>query len=493
MALHKEFKISPEQEQEIASKIKALEEAGIPAHKEEINHFLDQHAEYAPQCAQMIIKLLPLPTTTISMPEFLSKNYKEEIKKALAKNPQYAGELALTQIQLKSASLFLRVVLQEKYLVQNAQYSFEIFRAMELLVKKGFIRKQSILKLKELLYQYGEHAYQFAMAIDFLSERRLLDPKTDFLSSNIMKTLLRAPAKDVLDMACGIYELCLGNIFDHDHIELLMELLLVDSKAAVDVVGCLQLLKAADHNTGMVFNPENKSRIMNHLNEIAAVWHVMWVLNYKLVLNPHNVDMIFSHTQFLKEIHAFIWKGGDQLALDQFIHELDHQVESQQKASMQITPSANADTGLTTSSGILPSSIVTTHEPSSTFNSTSSLYSSSSPAVFKASESKSGLLPKSVPTVEELNEIFGITELVTKVEKGSHFLFISFNSNVDCALYERTITEKLLEGISNPNINKLREKSTLQIPIDDAKIYDQFIQNVAKTLKKVSPPTFTYR
>lgn len=139
-----------------------------------------------------------------------------------------------------------------------------------------------------------------------------------------------------------------------------------------------------------------------------------------------------------------------------------------------------------------PSSAVTMSQASSTSSGTSSLYSSFSSAVFKAKESKSESIPKTDPTVDELNKVFGISGLVTKVEKGSYFLFISFNSKVDRALYEKIINEKLLAGISHPHINKLKERSTLQIPTDDPKIYEQFIQNVAKVLREVSAPGLTF-
>lgn len=137
---------------------------------------------------------------------------------------------------------------------------------------------------------------------------------------------------------------------------------------------------------------------------------------------------------------------------------------------------------------------VTMSQTSSTFSGTSSLYSSSSSTFFNANESKSESIPKSDPTVDELNKIFGISGLVSKVERGSYFLFISFNfnSNVDRALYEKKIKEKLLAGISHPHIDKLKERSILQIPTDDPKIYEKFIQNFTKVLKEVSSPGLTF-
>lgn len=166
MALHQEFKIDPEQA--LLPAIKILEEAGVITEDnkkgiksflmqdvshasnlalalielkpvgaiiknykyktflrvEDVNRFLIEHAEYAPICARMAVILLTEEDNSIanflSMGEFLSKNYTQEIKAVATENAQYAAQLALVKIKLKSASPLLQECLHEKYLTQSA-------------------------------------------------------------------------------------------------------------------------------------------------------------------------------------------------------------------------------------------------------------------------------------------------------------------------------------------------------------------------------------
>lgn len=163
----------------------------------------------------------------------------------------------------------------------------------------------------------------------------------------------------------------------------------------------------------------------------------------------------------------------------------DQEIATSQKAalsSVSMKPNMNASSNNT----------------SSTFNSTStSWYSSSSSTVFKANESKTvspSLVsrPVKLPTVKEIEDILGVTGTVTEVREGMAMLHdaltISFNTKINPNVYEQILNEKLLAGIPNVRLVKTSIFIKLEIP-DDAKIYDQFMQNVVSALKDINKST----
>lgn len=64
-------------------------------------------------------------------------------------------------------------------------------------------------------------------------------------------------------------------------------------------------------------------------------------------------------------------------------------------------------------------------------------------------------------------------------------LSISFNRSINPDSYEHIINEKLLASIPNVLLVKNSIFVKLDIP-DDAKIYDQFMQNVTSALKEIN-------
>jgi len=139
-----------------------------------------------------------------------------------------------------------------------------------------------------------------------------------------------------------------------------------------------------------------------------------------------------------------------------------------------------------------PSTSVSSSKVSSTFSSSTSTsqYASSSSAVFKAeSKQPNSTATTKPPTAKKLNDILGIPDLVIAVEdleKGyTSRILISFNPKINPSSYEHIINEKLLGGISNVTLTNIGNGPLLRIPAD-AKIYEQFMQNIASANKPVA-------
>lgn len=402
MALHQEFKIDPEQA--LAPALARLEEAGIlredNSNREEIkgflmqagpyaenlalavielrviikdnredyknfvniqelNGFLVRHAEYAYVGAQMVNMFYEQEDACFKswfMSEFLNKDFTKEIKAAITENAQYAAQLALTKIQLNSASELIQECLYDKYLFQHARYAFEIFQGMKRLENGGLLKNQdNIPQIKILLAQYKEHAYQFAKAITVLCDAKLLDPNSEFLTAKITQTLMQCPPKNVASFAYGIVDLCEVNIFDQEHIDFL---LINKGEKAAYMGGCLGLLKKMDENNRKItgenkeelFNQDNKSRILKHVNDSGDIVPIMWNMDMKplpLVLNQDNFNSILKHARkFNREILDVIFKGADQTVFETFLKEIDHQIELQRKPFLVCIKKADPTKGL---------------------------------------------------------------------------------------------------------------------------------------------------
>ncbi len=325
---------------------------------QDIKAFMIRHAEHAPECIQMLFMWIEKNSTWIvHIREFLSKDYTNELKTSFTENAPHGVPLALTKSQLKSASPLLQECLHEKYLLQHAQHSYKIFLAMKKLEQHGFLENQkNIPQIKDLLAKYGEYAYAFADAIICLGADKLLDPNSEFLTSEIMNTLSRCSPQYVHGFAIQIVFLARAGIFDQEHIELL----LLDDNSIVSIGTTLQMLKKEDEINRKrakenneeykeeLFNKDNKLRLRRHANDIDSINDIMVLLSCSLGFNQNIFDMILKHAdRFGKEMKQFLYtKRRDQAAFEKFLKEIDHQLELQKKPFLVCIKKADPTKGL---------------------------------------------------------------------------------------------------------------------------------------------------